>query len=69
MHVAEGKLIQIRRQYSARLQNSYSSSLSGARIDAQNVDAMIDLYLLSDSFNGHCSCHFCTQWSEAQAGG
>lgn len=63
MRVAEGKLVQMLRQFNAQLQNSYSSSLSGAGIDAQSVDAMIDLYLLSDSFNGHCSCHFCTQWS------
>jgi hypothetical protein len=63
MRVAEGKLVQILRQHNVRLQNSYSSSLSGAGIGAQNVDAMIDLYLLSDSFNGHCPCHFCIQWS------
>lgn len=63
MRVAEGKLVQILRQHHVRLQNSYSSSLSGAGIDARSIDAMIDLYLLSDYFNGHCSCHFCTRWS------
>jgi hypothetical protein len=63
MRVVEGKLVQILRQHNICLQNSYSSSLSGAGVNAQKVGVMIDLYLLSDSFTGNCSCHFCTRWS------
>ena len=55
MRVAEGRLVTTLREFNANLQNSYSDSFPGAGFDAAKPGVMIDLYLLTDYFDGECS--------------